>query len=72
MMIVPAGVKVHLALGCTDMRKGTDGQADAGPGCAEQGFVLGAPLRLPRQTHKLIMRSHSCLLWSVLSKAWAR
>lgn len=25
MMIVPAGVKVHLALGCTDMRKGMDG-----------------------------------------------
>ena len=27
MMIVPAGVKVHLALGYTDMRKGTDGLA---------------------------------------------
>ncbi|KCZ53268.1 IS66 family insertion sequence element accessory protein TnpB, partial [Hyphomonas chukchiensis] len=25
MMIVPAGVKVHLALGYTDMRKGIDG-----------------------------------------------
>jgi transposase len=25
MMIVPAGVKVHLALGYTDMRKGVDG-----------------------------------------------
>ena len=25
MMIVPAGVKVHLALGYTDMRKGTTG-----------------------------------------------
>ena len=25
MMIVPAGVKVHLAPGCTDMRKGFDG-----------------------------------------------
>jgi len=25
MMIVPAGVKVHLALGYTDMRKGLDG-----------------------------------------------
>ncbi|UFZ08070.1 IS66 family insertion sequence element accessory protein TnpB [Bradyrhizobium ontarionense] len=25
MMIVPAGVKVHLALGYTDMRKGMDG-----------------------------------------------
>ena len=32
MMIVPAGVKVHLALGYTDMRKGMDGLADAGPG----------------------------------------
>jgi transposase len=27
MMIVPAGVKVHLALGYTDMRKGIDGLA---------------------------------------------
>jgi transposase len=27
MMIVPAGVKVHLALGNTDMRKGMDGLA---------------------------------------------
>ena len=27
MMIVPAGVKAHLALGYTDMRKGLDGLA---------------------------------------------
>ena len=27
MLIVPAGVKVHLALGYTDMRKGMDGLA---------------------------------------------
>jgi len=27
MMIVPAGVKVHLALGYTDMRKGMQGLA---------------------------------------------
>lgn len=27
MMIVPAGVKVHVALGYTDMRKGMDGLA---------------------------------------------
>ena len=27
MMIVPAGVKVHLALGCSDMRKGLHGLA---------------------------------------------
>ncbi len=27
MMVVPAGVKVHLALGYTDMRKGMDGLA---------------------------------------------
>ena len=27
MMIIPAGVKVHLALGYTDMRKGVDGLA---------------------------------------------
>lgn len=27
MIVVPAGVKVHLALGYTDMRKGLDGLA---------------------------------------------
>ena len=27
MMFVPAGVKVHMALGYTDMRKGMDGLA---------------------------------------------
>jgi len=27
MMVIPAGVKVHLALGYTDMRKGLDGLA---------------------------------------------
>lgn len=27
MMIVPAGVKAHLAVGYTDMRKGLDGPA---------------------------------------------
>ena len=25
MTLLPAGVKVHLAFGCTDMRKGIDG-----------------------------------------------
>ena len=27
MTLLPAGVKVHLAFGCTDMRKGIDGLA---------------------------------------------
>jgi len=27
MLIFPSGVQVHLALGCTDMRKGLDGLA---------------------------------------------
>lgn len=27
MMIVPSGVKIHMALGCTDMRRGFDGLA---------------------------------------------
>ena len=58
MMIVPAGVKVHLALGYTDMRKGMDGLADAGPGRAQQGSVLGPSFCFPGQARKLIMRSH--------------
>lgn len=31
MMMVPAGVKVHLALGHTDMRKGIDGSITLTP-----------------------------------------
>jgi hypothetical protein len=33
MMLLPAGVKVHLALGYTDMRKGMDGLAMMVQGC---------------------------------------
>ena len=42
MMIVPAGVKVHLALGYTDMRKGMDGLAMLVQEHAEEGSVLAA------------------------------
>ena len=48
MMIVPAGVKVHLALGYTDMRKGLDELAMLVAANAEAGSVLGPPVRLPR------------------------
>ena len=48
-MIVPAGVKVHLALGYTDMRKGIDGLAMLVQGTLKTGSVLGPSVRLPRQ-----------------------
>jgi hypothetical protein len=51
MMIVPAGVKVHLALGYTDMRKGMDGLAmlvrqslDYSPPTAHQGTSSRIPV----------------------------
>jgi transposase len=41
MMIVPAGVKVHLALGYTDMRKGMDGLAMLVQGTLKQDPFSG-------------------------------
>ena len=34
MMMLPAGVKVHIAAGVTDMRKGMDGSGNVGRGSA--------------------------------------
>jgi acetyl esterase/lipase len=45
MIVVPAGVKVHLALGHTDMRKA----CHADPGTSEKGSLLGSSVRVPRQ-----------------------
>ncbi len=39
MIVVPAGVKVHLALGYTDMRKGARWTCDADPGTPEEGSL---------------------------------
>ena len=41
MMMVPAGVKVHLALGYTDMRKGLDGLAMLVQGTLKQDPFSG-------------------------------
>jgi hypothetical protein len=49
MIVIPAGVQVHLALGYTDMRKGTRRTCDSHPGTSEEGSVLGSSVRLPRQ-----------------------
>ncbi len=40
MMMVPAGVKVHLALGYSDMRKGLDGLAMLVQGTLKQDRSL--------------------------------
>ena len=49
MIVVPAGVKVHLALGHTDMRKGMDGLATLVQEHLKKDPVLGSSVRLPRQ-----------------------
>ncbi len=41
MMLVPGGVKVHIALGVTDMRKGLDGLAMLVQGVLEQDPFSG-------------------------------
>jgi transposase len=47
-LFVPAGVKVHLALGYTDMRKGMDGLAMLVQETLKKDPVLGSPVCLPR------------------------
>ena len=49
MMIVPAGVKVHLALGYTDMRKGLDGLATLVQEHLKKDPFSGHLFCLPRQ-----------------------
>ena len=49
MMIVPAGVKVHLALGYTDMRKGLDGLAALVQEHLKKDPFSGPPVCLSRQ-----------------------
>ena len=49
MIVVPAGVKVHLALGHTDIAKRARRTCHADPGASEEGPVLGPSVRLPRQ-----------------------
>jgi hypothetical protein len=49
MLIVHAGVKVHLALGYTDMRKGMDGLAMLVQETLKKEPVLGSSVCLPRQ-----------------------
>jgi transposase len=49
MIVVPAGVKVHLALGHTDMRKGLDGLAT---------LIQKHPKRDPFSGHLFVFRGH--------------
>jgi hypothetical protein len=46
MLIIPSSVKIHLALGHTDLRKGFDSLAVLVQEGAQEGFVLGLSLRL--------------------------
>jgi transposase len=48
MTLLPPGVKVHLALGYIDMRKGIDGLAMLVQGVLRQDPFSGAPVRVPR------------------------
>jgi hypothetical protein len=55
MTLLPRGVKVHLAFGYIDMRKGIDGLAMLVQGVLRQDPFSGAPVRVPRpqgQSHQ--------------------
>jgi hypothetical protein len=47
MTLLPPGVKVHLAFGFIDMRKGINGLAMLVQGVLRQDPYLGPPLRVP-------------------------
>jgi transposase len=47
MTLLPRGVKVHLAFGFIDMRKGIDGLAMLVQGVLRQDPFSGSPLRVP-------------------------
>jgi transposase len=47
MTLLPPNVKVHLAFGYTDMRKGIDGLAMLVQGVLRQDPLLGSPVRVP-------------------------
>ena len=47
MTLLPPGVKVHLAFGYTDMRKGIDGLAMLVQEVLPAGSLLGPPVRVP-------------------------
>ncbi len=54
MMLVPAGVKVHIALGVTDMRKGLDGLAMLVQGVLKQDPFSGHLFAFRGRTASLI------------------
>ncbi|CCD95298.1 transposase (fragment) [Bradyrhizobium sp. ORS 375] len=54
MMFVPAGVKVHLALGYTDMRKGMDGLAMLVQDTLKKDPFSGPSVCLPRQEASIL------------------
>jgi transposase len=49
MIVVPASVKLHLALSLTDMRKGLDGLATLIQEQLKRDTFCGPSVRLPRQ-----------------------
>jgi transposase len=57
MMFIPAGMKVHLALGYTDMRKGLDGLAM---------LVQGALKRDPFSGHLFAFRGKRASMLKIL------
>lgn len=57
MIVVPAGVKVHLALGHTDMRKGLDGLAT---------LIQEHPKKDPFSGHLFVFRGRNASLLKIL------
>lgn len=77
MMIVPAGVKVHLALGYTDMRKGMDGLAMLVQETLKKGSVLRPSVRLQGQTSAdrqgpVLGRQRAVLVHQAARSGWVR
>jgi len=58
MTLLPAGVKVHLAFGCTDMRKGIDGLAM---------LVQGVLRQDPFSGHLFLFRGRKANLIKIVS-----
>jgi len=59
MIGLPAGTRVWLAAGVTDMRKGMDGLAAAGSNDTRSGFILRALVRFPRSAWQYLVK----VLW---------
>jgi IS66 Orf2 like protein len=64
MTLLPQGLKVHLALGYTDMRKGIDGLTMLVQGVLRQDHVHGPAAALDRRIERVAQRFDESLVGS--------